>query len=102
MSPGWYPGSPGEGPSRGMTSSDRPRTVRIVPDPTTPKRSPGLLATAIVASVDSEVYRFPLTVTRQAVAWSWLTVMAAAVFSGLVVRQRLDRLDLVAVLKIME
>jgi len=60
------------------------------------------LATAIVASVDSEVYRFPLTVTRQAVAWSWLTVMAAAVFSGLVVRRRLDRLDLVAVLKIME
>jgi uncharacterized protein YkwD len=32
-----------------MTSSDRPRTVRIVPDPTSPKRRPGLLATAIVA-----------------------------------------------------
>jgi len=60
------------------------------------------LAEAIVASVDSEVYRFPLVVTRQAVAWSWLTVMAAAVVSGLVVRRRLDRLDLVAVLKIRE
>jgi putative ABC transport system permease protein len=60
------------------------------------------LAAAIVHSVDSEVYRFPLVVTRSAMAWAFLTVVAASLFSGLVVRRRLDRLDLVGVLKIRE
>jgi putative ABC transport system permease protein len=36
------------------------------------------------------------------VAWSCLGIIAAAVISGLIVRRRLDRLDLVAVLKIRE
>ena len=52
--------------------------------------------------IDSEVYRFPLYVSRQAVALSFLGIIAATVFSGLVVRRRLDHLDLVAVLKIRE
>jgi putative ABC transport system permease protein len=60
------------------------------------------LSSAIVESVDSEVYRFPLVVSRSAVAWAWLTVIAASLVSGLVVRRRLDRLDLVAVLKVQE
>jgi putative ABC transport system permease protein len=60
------------------------------------------LSLAIVGSVDSEVYRFPLVVKPQAVAWSFLTIIAAAMFSGLVVRRQLDRLDLVAVLKTRE
>lgn len=60
------------------------------------------LSLAVVQSVDSEVYRFPLIVTPQAVAWSFLTVMVAAGVSGLIVRRRLDRLDLVGVLKIRE
>lgn len=60
------------------------------------------LTAAIVRSVDSEVYRFPLYVSRQAVAWSCLGILAAALVSGLIVRRRLDRLDLVAVLKIRE
>jgi putative ABC transport system permease protein len=60
------------------------------------------LAAAIVGMIDSEVYRFPLYVSRQAVALSFLGIIAATVFSGLVVRRRLDRLDLVAVLKIRE
>jgi putative ABC transport system permease protein len=33
------------------------------------------------------------------IAWAWLTVIAATVVSALLVRRRLDRLDLVAVLK---
>jgi putative ABC transport system permease protein len=53
----------------------------------------------IIGSLDSEVYRFPLVVTPQALAWSCLAVIAAAAFSGLVVRRRLDHLDLVGVLK---
>jgi putative ABC transport system permease protein len=60
------------------------------------------LGLLIVSSLDSEVYRFPLVVTPQAMAWSCLGVLAAAALSGLVVRRRLDHLDLVAVLKVPE
>jgi putative ABC transport system permease protein len=60
------------------------------------------LSAAIVRSIDSEVYRFPLYVTRQAVATSFLGIIGAAVVSSLMVRRRLDQLDLVAVLKIRE
>ncbi len=60
------------------------------------------LSAAIVGMIDSEVYRFPLYVSRQAVALSFLGIIAATVFSGLVVRRKLDHLDLVAVLKIRE
>jgi putative ABC transport system permease protein len=60
------------------------------------------LAAVIVASIESEVYRFPLYVSHQAVALSCLGIIAAAAVSGLMVRRRLDQLDLVAVLKIRE
>jgi putative ABC transport system permease protein len=60
------------------------------------------LAAAIVQTVQSEVYRFPLYVSRQAVAWSFLGIIGAAVVSALLVRRRLDTLDLVAVLKVRE
>jgi putative ABC transport system permease protein len=60
------------------------------------------LSAAIVSSIDSEVYRFPLYISRRAVAIACLGIIAAAVISGLLVRRRLDRLDLVAVLKIRE
>ena len=42
------------------------------------------------------------TCRAQAVASSFLGIIGAAVVSGLMVRRRLDRLDLVAVLKIRE
>jgi putative ABC transport system permease protein len=60
------------------------------------------MAVGIVQSMDSEVYRFPLVISRQAVAFAFLTVMTAALLSGLSVRRKLDHLDLVAVLKIRE
>jgi putative ABC transport system permease protein len=60
------------------------------------------LSAAIVGMIDSEVYRFPLYVSRRAVALAFLGIIAATVFSGLVVRRKLDQLDLVAVLKIRE
>jgi len=60
------------------------------------------LAAVIVGSIDSEVYRFPLYVSRQAVAWAFLGIIGAALISGLIVRRMLDALDLVAVLKIRE
>jgi putative ABC transport system permease protein len=60
------------------------------------------LTSVIGATVQSEVYRFPIFVSRAAVAQSWLGVMAAAFVSALLVRRRLDRLDLIAVLKVRE
>jgi putative ABC transport system permease protein len=60
------------------------------------------LSAAIVQTVQSEVYRFPLYVSRQAVAWSFLGIIAAALISAMIVRRKLDTLDLVAVLKIGE
>ena len=60
------------------------------------------LASFIVGSIDSETFRFPLYVSRPAVAKAFLGIIAAAVISGLMVRRRLDRLDLVAVLKTRE
>jgi putative ABC transport system permease protein len=60
------------------------------------------LAAAVVQTVQTEVYRFPLYVTRHAIAWAFLGIIGAALISGLIVRRRLDRLDLVAVLKIRE
>jgi putative ABC transport system permease protein len=68
---------------------------------------PGLLvgwalAMFVLMSFSSEVYRIPLVVTSANVAWSILTVAAAATVSGLAVRRKLDRLDLVAVLKTRE
>jgi putative ABC transport system permease protein len=60
------------------------------------------LSMALVRSIESEVYRFPLSVSPQALAWSCLGIIAAALASGLLVRRRLDHLDLVAVLKVRE
>jgi putative ABC transport system permease protein len=61
-----------------------------------------LMARGIMASVESELYRFPFAITFQSLARSALAVAAAAAFSGLVVRRKLDRLDLIAVLKTRE
>lgn len=60
------------------------------------------LSTLTVAALSSEVYRIPVVVTAKNVAWSCLAVIGAAAVSALVVRRRLDRLDLVAVLKTRE
>jgi putative ABC transport system permease protein len=60
------------------------------------------LAALVVSSIESEVYRFPLYVSHQAIALSCLGIIVAAAVSGLLVRRRLDQLDLVAVLKIRE
>jgi putative ABC transport system permease protein len=68
---------------------------------------PGLLvgwglAEWVLLSFQNELYRIPLVITRQNVAWSTLSVVAAAALSALAVRRKLDRLDLVAVLKVRE
>jgi putative ABC transport system permease protein len=61
-----------------------------------------LLGELIMAGFNNEMYRLTFTVQAATVAWSFLVVILAALVSGLAVRRRLDRLDLVAVLKIRE
>jgi putative ABC transport system permease protein len=61
-----------------------------------------LLGTLIISSFNNEVYRMPFVFTMRTLAWTFLTVVFAAVVSGLLVRRRLDRLDLIGVLKTRE
>ena len=56
----------------------------------------------IMSGFNNEVYRLSFVASRATLAWSFLIVLLAAVLSTLAVRRRLDRLDLVAVLKTRE
>jgi putative ABC transport system permease protein len=58
-----------------------------------------LLAGWAVSAFETELYRFPLIIDSSTYGFAAATVLVAAVVSGLIVRRRLDRLDLVAVLK---
>lgn len=60
------------------------------------------LCLLITHAFSSEVYRIPLVFSSRVAAWAALTTLAASVASALVVRRRLDSLDLVAVLKVRE
>jgi putative ABC transport system permease protein len=57
------------------------------------------LAGFLSASLDTEVHRFPLRVSSGTYAFAVLVVIVASILSALVVRRRLDSLDLVSVLK---
>ena len=50
----------------------------------------------------TELYRVPLVVNRNVYAWASLIVFAATAISGLIVRRRVDRLDMIEVLKTRE
>ena len=52
--------------------------------------------------LDTEVYRIPLIIERATYGFSVAVVLAGAAVSGLLVRERLDHLDLIAVLKTRE
>jgi putative ABC transport system permease protein len=58
-----------------------------------------LAALVIDLAYDTELFRIPLVVGRSTYGFAATVTLAAALVSGLVVRRRLDRLDLVAVLK---
>ena len=60
------------------------------------------LGQLIMLGFSNEIYRLSFTVSRTTVAWTFLTVIGAAFLSGLMVRRRLDRLDLIGVLKTRE
>ncbi len=54
---------------------------------------------AMVIGFESELYRFPLVIQPASYARAAVVTMMAATVSGLFVRRRLNRLDLVEVLK---
>ena len=60
------------------------------------------LGQLIMLGFNNEVYRLAFVVRPATVAWAWITVVAAARLSAWLVRRRIDRLDLVAVLKTRE
>jgi putative ABC transport system permease protein len=57
------------------------------------------LASAIVVSLDTELFRIPLIIDAETYGMGGLVVLVAGVLSALAVRRRLDRLDLIGVLK---
>ena len=61
-----------------------------------------LLSVAIFSTVQSEVYRFPLYVSDAATARASIGIVLSSLLAGFAVRRRLDRLDLIAVLKVRE
>jgi putative ABC transport system permease protein len=58
-----------------------------------------LLSAWLTRSLDTEVHRFPLTISLGTYAFAALVVIIAAVVSGHFVRLRLSSIDMVAVLK---
>ncbi|MCC6771722.1 MAG: ABC transporter permease [Gemmatimonadaceae bacterium] len=60
------------------------------------------LAALVSAGLQTETYRIPLVVSSRTFALAATITVLAAVVSGLVVRRRLDRMDLIEVLKTRE
>jgi putative ABC transport system permease protein len=65
---------------------------------------PGMLlgnaiAEGMMSGVDPELWRFPVTVSARTYAFAVLVTLGASLASALLVRRRLDQLDLIGVLK---
>lgn len=60
------------------------------------------LAAHIVQGLDTELFRVPLIVSRYTYTMAALVVIAAAIFSAFIIKHRINRLDLIAVLKTRE
>ncbi|MDH3264714.1 MAG: ABC transporter permease, partial [Paracoccaceae bacterium] len=60
------------------------------------------IAYAMIQGFTSDLYRIPLVLEADTFATASLIVLAAALGAALIVRRRLDRLDLVAVMKTRE
>ena len=60
------------------------------------------LVQGMAASLASDQFAFPVVIRARTLAWAALCVLAAATASALVVRRRIDRLDMVAALKTRE
>jgi putative ABC transport system permease protein len=61
-----------------------------------------LLVHGIASTVDPEQFRLPVVLTARSYAYAILVALVAAAISALLVRRKLDRLDLIGVLKTRE
>ena len=52
--------------------------------------------------IPTEMFRIPVIVEHATYAWSAIVVLVAGAASAFIVRRRIDRLDLVSVLKTQE
>lgn len=59
-------------------------------------------AEGVMSSVDPETFRMPVTITAQTYAFAVAVAVGAGIASALLVRRKLDHLDLIAVLKTRE
>ena len=64
--------------------------------------SHAIVAAALASTVDPETYRLPIVLTVRSYAFAATVTLLAALFSALVVRRRIDQLDLISVLKTKE
>ena len=53
-------------------------------------------------ALDTETHRFPLVISRYTLAYSTCFILLTAIATSLYVRRKLDKLDLVAVMKVKE
>lgn len=60
------------------------------------------IATLLSFAYNTELYRFPLIITKSSYAFAFIVIAIAALASGSLVRRQCDRLDLIAVLKTRE
>jgi putative ABC transport system permease protein len=60
------------------------------------------LVQTVVDLLKSDQFFFPVVIRARTYAWAALAILAAAVASALIVRRRIDRLDMVAALKTRE
>ena len=58
-----------------------------------------LIGHVMMSKADPEMYRFPVIISVRTYAFAAIVTLSAALLSALVVRRRLDRLDLIGVLK---
>jgi len=61
-----------------------------------------VLCAYMVSTFSTDLFRIPLVIARSTYAFSATVVLVSATLSGLIVRRKLDKLDLVAVLKTKE
>ena len=56
----------------------------------------------MTALFETDLYRIPMVIERSTYGFSIVVISLAALVSGVLVRRRIDRLDLIAVLKTRE
>ena len=61
-----------------------------------------VMTTGILSTVDPETYRLPTMIASQTYAFATVVTLTAALASALLVRRKLDHLDLIGVLKTRE